>query len=122
MKPSFFLEFEFLSLVVVSFVLPMAILIGLSLTRRIARISVLLFGVLLIVLSGIDFVLLQKIAASASHTRELLRDPVLGPALSVAVYILPVVFAGIGTNIVSHVVIEHLTRAEKEFDRKGVDS
>jgi hypothetical protein len=118
MQKSYFLEFEFIALVTFSFVLPMAILIWLSVKRAIARVTVLLFGVLLIVLSGVDFVLLRSLAASATRTRAALDDPALGSALSVALYLLPVVFAGIGTNVVSHVLIEHLTKAENKFDQE----
>lgn len=118
MQKSYFLEFEFLALVAFSFVLPMAVLIWLSLKRTIARATVLLFGMLLIVLSGVDFVLLRELEASATRTRAAMGDPVLGSALSVALYLLPVVFAGIGANVVSHVLIEHLTKAEKKFDQE----
>lgn len=118
MQKSDFLEFEFLALVAFSFVFPMVILIGLSLKRTIARGTVLFFGMLLIALSGVDFVLLRQLEASATCTHAMISDPVLGSALSVALYLLPVVFAGIGTNVVSHVLIEHLTKAEKKFDQE----
>jgi uncharacterized membrane protein YphA (DoxX/SURF4 family) len=118
MQKSIFLQFQFYALVVFSIVLPIAILAGLLTRRAIARSTVFLFGVLLIVLSGIDFVLLRRLAVLATHTPSLFDDQVFGSELSVALYLLPVVFAGIGTNVVSHVLIQHLTEAEKRFDQE----
>jgi len=34
---------------------------------------------------------------------------------------LPVVFGGIGVNLISHVRLRHLTEAEKRFDREHPD-
>lgn len=49
------------------------------------------------------------------HTTVFLEtDFFLLPATSV---VAPAVFAGIGVNLISHVLIEHLFRAERNFDR-----
>jgi hypothetical protein len=117
MRSSVFLEVEFYALVAFSIVLPVAILTGLSLKKAIARSTVLLFGILLIVFSGVDFILLRRLAAVVQKTPSVLDDQLFGSVLSVALYLLPVVFAGIGTNVVSHVLIQHLTEAEKKFDQ-----
>jgi hypothetical protein len=120
MHKSVFLELEFYILisVSVSVIFPVVILTTLLAKKAIARSTVFLFGVLLIVLSGMDFVLLRSLAISAQHTPSVFDDKVFGSALSVALYLLPVVFAGIGTNVLSHVLIQHLTEAEKKFDEK----
>lgn len=81
-----------------------------------------MFGVLLILLSGVDFVLLHYLQVLARHTSSLLDDELFGSALSVALYLLPVVFAGIGTNVVSHVLIQHLAEAEEKYDQKYPES
>lgn len=118
MQKSIFLEFEFWALVAFSLVFPVAILIGLLTKRAIARSAVLLFGALLVFMSGVDFVLLRRLAASAVTSPPVFRDPVFGSELSIALYLLPVVFAGIGTNMISHVLIQHLTAAEKNFEEE----
>lgn len=118
MHKSIFLEFEFWALVAFSFVFPLAILIGLLTKRAIARSAVLLFGALLVFMSGVDFVLLRRLAASAITSPSVFRDPVFGSELSIALYLLPVVFAGIGTNMISHVLIQHLTAAERNFEEE----
>jgi len=118
MQKSIFLEFEFWALVAFSFVFPLAILIGLLAKRTIARSAVLLFGVLLVIMSGVDFVLLRRLAAMATNSPSIFRDPGFGSELSIALYLLPVVFAGIGTNLISHVLIQHLSAAEKNFDNE----
>jgi len=118
MQKSIFLEFEFWALMAFSFVFPLAILVGLLAKRAIARSAVLLFGVLLIVMSGVDFVLLRRLAASAVTSPSVFRDPVFGSELTIALYLLPVVFAGIGTNLISHVLIRHLSAAEKNFENE----
>lgn len=118
MQKSIFLETEFYALVAFSIVFPISILAGLLLKKMIARRTVFMFGVLLIVLAGVDFFLLRHLAIKASHTASLFDDELFGSALSIALYLLPVVFAGIGTNLVSHVMIQHLTEAERKFDQK----
>ena len=113
-----FLEFEFLGVVIFSLILPAAILIALLTRKTISRAAVFLFGMLLILLSGLDFVILHHLLKSATHTKALMNDLMFGPALSVTLYLLPVVFAGIGTNLVSHILIRHLTEAEKRFEQE----
>jgi hypothetical protein len=38
--------------------------------------------------------------------------------VSVALYLLPLLFAGVGMNLISHILISHLEDAEKRFDRE----
>lgn len=72
---------------------------------------------MLITLSGIDFVLLQKLAEKAKLSSSAFDDRMFVTELSMALYLLPAVFAGIGVNLVSHVVIRHLNLAESRFER-----
>ncbi len=118
MKSSVFVELEFLLLVVSSILLPILIYGYLLLTRLISRWTVLFLGVVLIGLSGVDFVLLQFVAEKAKNTLSLVDDRLFLTEMSVALYLLPVVFAGIGVNLASHVLLEHLKAAEDRFDRR----
>ena len=88
-------------------------------TRSISRLTVLLFGITLIAIAGIDVFLLQRLAGMARYTASLLDDTVFASEFSVALYLLPALFAGIGVNLPSHVLVSHLIDAEREFDLEG---
>ncbi|MDW5442644.1 hypothetical protein [Polaromonas sp. SM01] len=115
---SVFFELEFFLLVAFSIVAPGILLAILSLKKAISRKTVLWFGVALIVLAGIDIALLQMLSALVKLTPPGLDDTLFASELSIALYLLPAVLAGIGINVVSHVLIHHLLDAEKRFDRE----
>jgi len=108
---------EFWSLVLFSLVLPVGIFWGLMRTRKISHGTVLGFGMLLVVLSGLDFGLLKQIFAMTSSMPSLADDKIFKSEFSIALYLLPVLYAGVGTNMISHILISHLTGAEQAFDR-----
>ena len=117
MHDSLFMELGFWLLVACSLLGP-AVVFGVMLWKRaLARSLVLLFGLVLIVLAGVDVVSLQWLASWARGTPSLLDNRIFASEVSVALYLLPVVLAGIGVNVVSHVLIHHLSVAEKRFDR-----
>jgi len=86
--------------------------------RVISRHTVLLFAVILIMLSGVDVFLLQRLKAMARLSTSLLDDTIFRSEISLALYLIPAVFAGIGVNMISHVLVSHLTDAENKFDRE----
>jgi hypothetical protein len=94
------------------------IFITMWLWNSISRLTVLLFGFALIVLSAMDIYLLQILSKMAKHTPSMLDDKIFSSEISVALYLLPALFAGIGINVLSHILITHLTEAENRFDRK----
>ena len=110
-------EVDFVLLVTTSLLLPAGIYATLLLKRSISQWSVLVLALVLITLSGIDFVLLQKLAEKAKLSSSAFDDRMFVTELSMALYLLPAVFAGIGVNLVSHVVIRHLNLAESRFER-----
>lgn len=118
MSASVFVELRFWLLVVFSLVLPAGIYAALLRTRAISRLAVLGFGIALVLIAGVDVYLLQSLAALARHTLSLADDAVFLSELSIALYVLPVVFGGIGVNLISHVLLHHLTEAEKRFERE----
>ncbi len=118
MSASVFVELRFWVLVVFSLVLPAGIYALLLRTRAISRMAVLGFGIALVLIAGIDVYLLQSMAALARHSPSLADDPVFASEVSIALYVLPVVFGGIGVNLISHVLLHHLTEAEKRFERE----
>ena len=113
-----FLEIEFLALVLFSIVLPIGIYWFLYQRASIARLSVIGFSVLLIAISGIDVFLLQTIAELSKLTTDNFDNRIFASELSIALYLLPAVFAGIAVNLLSHVLIDHLHRAESRHDRE----
>lgn len=117
MFQSTFLEFEFFLLVLFSIIVPVGIYSYLMWKKAISRKTVLLFGTALIILSGIDIVLLQKLKEMVEHSSSMLDDVIFASELSITLYLLPAVFAGVGINVVSHILISHLVDAEKRFDQ-----
>lgn len=121
MSLSVFVELRFWLLVAFSLVLPAGIYGLLLATRSISRTAVLGFGVALVVIAGVDVYLLQSLASVAKVTPSLSDDALFTSELSVALYLLPVVFGGIGVNLISHVLLHHLSEAERRFDREHSD-
>jgi hypothetical protein len=109
---SVFTQFEFWLTVVVSIVLPLSIY-GMLLTKRsLSRTTVMLLGFSLVVLAGIDVYLLQSLAVAAKKTVSLADDAVFLSEVSLALYILPAMFGGVGVNVISHILVSHLVKTE----------
>lgn len=118
MSASVFVEAKFWLLVVFSFVVPVAIYAVLLAKRAVSRATVLALGLALIVVSAFDVYLLQSLVARAKLTPSLVDDTLFLSELTVALYLLPALFAGVGVNIVSHVLIRHVVAAEARFERE----
>ena len=110
MPDSVFIHIEFWVLLLASLVLPVAIYFALLSIRRISRYTVLLFALALIGLSALDVFLLRHLANTARVTPSLLDDKVFASEYSLALYLLPLLSAGIGVNILSDVLLNHLRR------------
>ena len=121
MNQSVFVELRFWLLVAFSVAVPAGIYGVLLVTRSISRFAVLWFGVALVLIAGVDVYLLQTLATLAHKTTSLTDDIVFTSELTVALYVLPLVFGGMGVNLVSHVLLRHLSEAEGRFDREHSD-
>ena len=115
-------EVKFILLVVCSGVLPPAIYSILLLKKAISRSTVLFFGIALIILAGTDIALINILLASAKHTLSILDARFFASQLKIALYLLPALFAGIGINVVSHILVSHLVSAEKKFAQEHPDA
>ena len=115
MNKSIFTEVEFWLLITFSFVLPIWIYWLLLSKRTIAQTTVLLLGVALVGIAGVDVYLLQALKSMVKLSPSLVSDALFVSEVSVALYLLPAMFGGIGINLVSHVLINHLQEAEKRF-------
>lgn len=120
MKESVFFDLEFALLVASSFVVPISIYVYLFKKQAISRASILVFASVLIALSALDVFLLQILAESAKATLSTIDDKVFSSGLSIALYILPAIFAGIAVNLVSHILNNHLDEAERKFEQQPV--
>ena len=121
MPSSVFPELRFWLLIAFSLVLPCAIYAVLLFRRAVSSGTVLALGMLLIVLAGVDVYLLQSLSHLAAKTASVVDDAVFLSEVGLALYVLPVLFGGIGVNLVSHVLVRHLTQAERRFDAEHRD-
>jgi hypothetical protein len=117
MSTTVFAELRFWLLIAFSVVIPSTIYTVLLVKRAISRWTVLVLGLTLIFTAGLDVYLLRSLAASALKTAPLLADGLFNSEVSLALYLLPAMFAGIGINLVSHVLVRHLDDAERQFRR-----
>lgn len=122
MNTTIFTEVEFWFLIIFSFVLPVWIYWLLLSKRTIAQTTVLLLGVALVAIAGVDVYLLQALKSMAKLSPSLVSDALFVSEVSVALYLLPAMFGGIGINLVSHVLINHLQDAEKRFKIEHPDA
>ena len=115
---SVFLEKEFIALVVFSVAFPIFIYFAIWHKRSISRTTVVLFGGALILIAGLDVFLLRILSDMAKHTLSSIDKGLFNSEISVALYLLPVLYAGTGINLISHILISHLALAEKKFDKE----
>lgn len=115
---SIFLEARFWLLMLGSVVLPFGIYALLMLKRAISRRTVLFLGFALVAIAGFDVYVLQKLSQAAAHSPSHLDDALFAGEVSIALYLLPALFAGLGINIIAHVLNNHLDAAERRFTRQ----
>ena len=111
------IKLEFWVLILCSVVAPVVIYVYLMRRASIARFAVALFGLFLVLLAGTDVVLLKSLMQIAKLTPSLADDLVFGSEFSLALYLLPVLSASVGCNLISHVLITHLRVAERSHDK-----
>ena len=121
MNTTVFTEMRFWLLVIFSGVLPLAIYWILLVKRAVSRTTVLLLGLSLVAIAGVDVYLLQSLATEAKLTPSLVDDAIFASEVSIALYLLPAMFGGIGINIISHVLVIHLIEAETRFKAENRD-
>jgi hypothetical protein len=115
MNASVFVEVKFWLLVGLSLLSPAMIYGYLLRKQAIVQSTVALLGACLVSIAAFDVYLLQSLAVAARHSLSTLDDAVFASEVSIALYALPICFGGIGVNVLSHVLISHLSRAERKF-------
>jgi hypothetical protein len=117
MEQTVFVEMKFWLLVLFSLVVPVGIVwISLSL-RAVSRGHLLALGLILVAIAGFDIYLLQALARMSRDTPSLADDAVFDSEITVGLYVLPALLAGVGVNVTSHVLIQHLTDAQRRLVR-----
>jgi hypothetical protein len=119
MSSTVVVEIEFLLLIAFSLILPALIYAYMMWTNSISRLKVGAFGFSLILIAGVNLILLRRLAGIARKTLPLVDDRLFVSEISVALYLLPALFAGVGVNIISHLLISHLNSAERRYDNKN---
>ena len=117
MTANIFIEKEFIGLILFSIVLPILLYWFLWHKRAVSGFSVVLFGIGLIIIAGIDVFFLRLLADIAKNSISRIDDRIFNSELSVALYLLPALYAGTGINLISHILINQLIKAEKNFDK-----
>ena len=113
MTDSAFIHIEFWLLLFASLAVPLMIYAGLLWARRISRLSILGFASVLLLLSAADVLLLQHLARIARLSPSVFDDKVFASEFSLTLYLLPLLSAGIGINLISNVLTEHLQQASR---------
>lgn len=121
MNNSVFAQLDFWGMVAVSVLLPSAIYGALLATRSVSRVTVLLLGFVMVAIAGFDVYFLRHIAAMAKETPSLADDAVFVSEVSFALYLFPLMFGGIGVNLISHILVSHLIGAERRFGKEHPD-
>ena len=117
MGDTVFVEVKFWLLACFSVAAPVLIYALLLKSRSISRSAVLLFGLVLVALAGVDVYLLRSLEVLARLSPSLADDAIFASEVSVALYVFPILLGGVGVNVISHVLIRHLLKAETQFDR-----
>jgi hypothetical protein len=118
MKFSVFAELYFWLLVVCSLILPAVIYATLLFKRAVSRATTLILGLTLVAIAGVDVFLLQRLEVMSKLSPSLLDDAVFNSEVTIGFYLLPALFAGVGIDIIAHVLIRHLDKAQKTFRRE----
>ena len=121
MSNSVFAELSFWLMVVLSVVLPFAIYGVLLVKRAISRFTVLVLGFTLVVIAAVDVYFLRHWAALAQTTQSQADDALFVSEVSFALYLFPLMFGGVGVNMISHILVSHLISAERRFAREHQD-
>lgn len=119
MEQTVFVEMKFWLLVLFSLIAPIGIVWVLLAMQTVSRGHLLAFGLVLVAIAGFDIYLLQALARLSRLTPSRVDDAVFDSEITVGLYVLPALLAGVGVNVTSHVLIQHLTDAQRRLVRRS---
>ena len=108
MQDTLLIRFEFWALVLVSLALPISVVAMLLRATVISRTALISCAVVMILLAGLDIGLLRTVMALARETPGMVDDTVFLSEYSVALYLLPYLGAGVGINLLTYAITQHL--------------
>ena len=119
MEETVFVEVKFWLLVLFSLVAPIVIVWVCITIQAVSRGHLLTLGLVMVAIAGFDIYLLQALARMSRVTPSLADDAVFDSEITVGLYVLPALLAGVGVNLASHVLIQHLTDAQRRLVRRS---
>lgn len=114
MADTIFFELEVVALSLFSLVIPAGLYVFMLRRKKVSRANVLSFGFAMVAMAGLDVMLLQRLKELSRSSPSLVDDQVFSSELTIAIYVLPFLLAGIGVNVISHVLITHFDEAAKK--------
>jgi hypothetical protein len=111
---SVFVQLSFWALILFSMVLPICMFLMLHKRRAISPATVLLLGLTLVCISGADVGLLHSIQNEVQLTPSSLDD-MFASEMAIGLYLVPALFGGIGINLITNVLQDHLHAAESRY-------
>jgi len=118
MEQTVFVELKFWLLVLFSVVVPVGMVWMCLTVQAVSRSSILAVGLAMVAIAGFDVYLLQALQRMSRLTPSLADDAVFDSEITVGLYVLPALLAGVGVNMTSHALIEHLTDAQRRLVRR----
>ena len=112
MNNPFYLELEFWGVLACSVLLPTCIFAWMILRRSLSKFIIIVIGFLLVFIAGVNVIFLRLLCAKAKATPSILDDKLFVSEISIALYIIPLILAGIGVNLASHVLCNHINIVE----------
>jgi hypothetical protein len=92
-------------LLLISCLLPVLfLLIHLVNRKPISRLWLFFWGVVFVLLGGINIVVLRRLGEIVMQSQHTWDDVLFGPTYSIAFYVLPLLCAGVGINLITEVI------------------
>jgi EamA domain-containing membrane protein RarD len=104
-------ELRFWALIALSLAVPVGLYALLRRRRAISTRTTLLLGVTLVTVAAVDTGLLHSLASGAAQTVTKLDD-VFASEMAIGLYLVPALFGGVGIDLISTVLRNHLQAAE----------
>ncbi|HYP84487.1 MAG TPA: hypothetical protein VES41_14085 [Variovorax sp.] len=109
---SVFVEMRFWALIFMTVVVPLALYLLLRHRRAVSRVTVLMLGLALVAIAAVDVWLLHGLQNAAVHNASKLDD-FLDSEVTVGLYLIPALFGGVGIDLVSTIIRQHLLHMER---------
>lgn len=112
MNNPLYLEYEFWGVLACSVIFPTIIFVWISWKRSLSRFTLIAIGISLVFIAGADAIFLRLLSAKAKVTPGIIDDHIFVSEISIALYIIPLILAGVGVNLASHVLCNHIIITE----------